>query len=357
MFIERYIIIGIVLFIIFLFKKTYNSIQPTVHPHEHEITVFAIPSVEPMDWESPSSLYKSALKCYLKSSYQRTYYIIGHMSAMISSPLLESVIYAGMTGASQIEKVQQVILKRAGMGVFGTTLKGKMEPVEKMKKTISFYGRRNKVAFMRFKVNEDAIKRVIQFIGYFKNKNELGYAPCEYYNGALNPRYKYEGAACSSFIIALMQVAGILPPNAPQDWAVNLKIPMHLIGGKLNANKRISLKSIMQTKAWHDGSGLEGVDYASLELYDPAMVFDWVQKQRAQEDSAYAIENDGVFNGVYKDLSTISFAQNNAVLQTRNEVSFFVKNFLNTHLNGHLKSQSKGLLEVMPKTASIPLNS
>ena len=79
-----------------------------------------------------------------------------------------------------------------------------------------------------------------------------------------------------------MDVAGVLPDFAPQKWAVNLNLPMHLIGSKLNNNKRISLRSIVKTKEWHDGTGIEGIDYAHLELYDPTLIYDWIQQQRGE---------------------------------------------------------------------------
>lgn len=335
----RYLIVVLILLLAALIlKKSMSYAQPHINHSSHEITVFTIPSVKSVDWQNPSELYKSTLKCYTSSIFKKNYYVIGHMSAIITSPMLESTVYAGMTGASQKEKVQQVLINKLGLGIFGTTLKGKMEPVGKMKKTISFYAKRGKLAYMRFRVNEEAIRRVMQFITYFQEKNEFGYVPCTMYNGALNPIYHYEGAACSSFIIALMDAAGILPESAPQKWAVNLNLPMHLIGGKMNDNKRVSLKSIIKTKEWHDGSGVEGIDYAHLELYDPALIYDWIQQQRAEAgNTEFVKDSNGIFKGVYADKSTVTFNEDEGILKERPSMTFFVKNFLDAKVNGHLK--------------------
>ena len=92
------------------------------------------------------------------------------MSVMITSPILDSTVYAGMTGASRKEKVQRVLIDKLGLGIFGTTLKGKMESVSRMKKSVSFYAGRGKSAYIRFRVNEKAIWRVMQFITYFQEK-------------------------------------------------------------------------------------------------------------------------------------------------------------------------------------------
>lgn len=357
MIVRRLIVVSILLLVVLILKKSMTYAQPNINHSSHEITIFTIPSVKLIDWESPSELYKSTLKCYMSSIFKKTYYVIGHMSAIITSPILESPIYAGMTGASQIEKVQQVLINKLGLGVFGTTLKGKMEPVDKMKKTTSFYGKRDKIAYMRFRVNEESIRRVMQFITYFQKKNELGYAPCNMYNGALNPRYHHEGAACSSFVIALMEVAGILPEFAAQKWAVNVNLPMHLIGGKLNDKKRISLKSIIQTKAWHDGSGVEGVDYAHLELYDPALIYNWIQQQRKEgNDKDFVSESDGIFKGLFADKSTVSFSKDEKILLQRTPMTFFAKSFLDVKVNGHLKVELPKPSDLIEEKVSVPLD-
>lgn len=335
MIIRRLIVVFILLLIVLIFRKSMScTAHPRINHDFHEIVIFTIPSVKSVDWQSPSELYKSALKCYTSAIFKKPYYVIGHMSAIITSPILESTVYTGMTGASQKEKVQGVLVNKLGFGIFGSTLKGKMEPVSKMKKTISFYAKRGKLAYMRFRVNEDSIRRVMQFITCFQEKNEFGYAPCNKYNGALYPCYHYEGAACSSFIIALMDVAGVLPEFAPQKWAVNLNIPMHLIGGKLNNNKRISLKSIAKTKEWHNGSGVEGVDYAHLELYDPALIYDWIKQRRAEEgDTEFVKDSDGIFKGVYADKSAVTFNKDEGILRERPSKTFFVSKFLEENAN------------------------
>jgi len=317
--------------------------HPRINHSSHEITVFTIPSAKAVDWQNPSELFKSALKCYTSSIFKKTYYVIGHMSVMITSPILDSTVYAGMTGASRKEKVQRVLIDKLGLGIFGTTLKGKMESVSRMKKSVSFYAGRGKSAYIRFRVNEKAIWRVMQFITYFQEKNEFGYAPCNMYNGALNPCYHYEGAACSSFIIALMDVAGVLPDFAPQKWAVNLNLPMHLIGGKLNNNKRISLRSIVKTKEWHDGTGIEGIDYAHLELYDPTLIYDWIQQQRGEEENTGFIkDSNGIFEGVYADKSAVTFDESEGFLRERPFKTFFVRKFLNEKTNSHSKVELIG---------------
>ncbi len=361
MVLERIIIIGLALLVLFIVKKAIKYEQPDYDKTQHEITIFAIPSAMPISWESPSELYTSTLKCYLSSIFRKTYYVIGHMSARISSPLLKSPEYVGMTGSSQIEKIQQVLINRMGLGVFGATLKGKMEPVEKIHKTTFFYAKRNKLGTITFKVNEEAIRRSMRFIEYFKTKNEFGYAPCELYNGALNPRYRYEGAACSSFIIALMDVAGILPAFAAKEWAVNLNLPMNLIGGKLNQQKRISLKSIIRTHDWHDGSGIEGVDYARLELYDPALVYNWIQEQRAENNAVYEPIDNGVFKGVQVSKNAIEYKVEQPILKAfRIRQDFFVKNFMAVQLNGHITPKTQLLPELqaeLREQSSMSVNS
>jgi hypothetical protein len=290
-----------------------------------EITIFVIPSIIDIDWTSPSALLLSSIRCYFTSLLRRNYYVIGHTIARIDSPFLPQPVYAAMSGAAQSEKVDMVINKGLGFGAVGSTIHGHIEPEEKILRGLKLYASRKKVAFIKFRVNEDAVRRVIQYIDSFgKNTNKF-FAPCEIYNGSLWPRYKNEGSGCSAFTMALLEVANLLP--AESEWFDRIKIPMNLIGGEFNNNKKIKVTNIFRTKSWYEGDGEEDVDYITYKVFDPSLIFNWILRKRNENDAGFeAVEENGML-GLAADRHEMVYAANDPVFKQRTDYNLFVKHY------------------------------
>jgi len=314
---------------IFILVVHFPSFSQTVQDNssEHEITVFVIPEVSAVNWENPAILFKSTMKCYFNAALKKNYYVIGHFITRISSPLLDSTIYVGMNGAVQTEKVESVLKHRVGFGALGMTMKGRMEPFNHIKKGLALYGKRNRVAYLKFKVDENAIKRVIQFLNYYQTKNKLGFAPCEHYNGALWPGYENEGSGCSAFGMTILDIANLLPEFAKSDWMVNVNVPMNIIGGEFNQNKKIKLKTILKTKSWYNGDGKEGIDFVNYKVFDPGKVFNWINNKRQQNDSDFIPDDENIYHGVIFNEKYISPDLSTPVIKQRTDTTFFARYF------------------------------
>ncbi len=289
----------------------------------HVITIFAIPEVTPIEWDNPSLLFKTTIKCYLNAALRKHYYVIGHVIARISSSKLDSAYYVAMNGAVQSEKVEYVMKKKVGLGVLGSTIKGRIEPVDHIHQGIELYAKRGKVAYLKFKINEQAVDRIMEFVHYYQQKNESGNAPCEFYNGALWPRYEKEGAGCSAFCLTLLDIANVLPAEAKDEWIRSVNIPMELIGGEFNDNKKIKFGSILKTKSWYSGDGKEGIDFVNYTVYDPGLIFNWINNKLLQNDSVYKPETEGNKSGLVVERRNVSFTDN--VLLQRKDTTFFPK--------------------------------
>jgi hypothetical protein len=290
-----------------------------------EITIFVIPSIIDIDWSSPSALLLSSVSCFFASLLRKNYYVIGHSIARIDAPFLPQPIYAAMSGAHQSEKVDLVINKGLGFGAVGYTIHGHIEPEEKILRGLKLYSARKRVAFIKFRVNEDAVRRVIQYIDSFgKNTNHV-FAPCEIYNGSLWPRYKNEGSGCSAFTMALLEVANLLPTDS--GWFDTIKIPMNLIGGEFNNNKKIKVSKILRTKTWYEGDGQEDVDYINYKVFDPSLIFNWIMRKRGQNDAGYeAVEENGM-QGLVADRQEVVYEANDPVFKQRTDYNLFVKHY------------------------------
>lgn len=297
----------------------------------HEITFYAIPPAGNIDWANPSSLFKSTINCYLKAGLRKHYYVIGHVITQISSPLLDSTVYLSMSGAIQTEKLEYVLKKKVGLAALGATLKGHMEQQESIRKGLELYGKRDKVRYIKYKVNEEAIKRIMYFVKYYTERNEYGWSPCEHYNGALYPRYQHEGSGCSAFGVSLLEIAGLLPDSIKKKWMVEINIPMELIGGTLNGNKRIKHRSVLKTKAWHDGSGKENIDFVKFSIYEPAYIFNWIKNKQTNNDTLYRNESNGKHSGITADMRHVRIDSSEDIIFRRTDPNLFVKHYIQSY--------------------------
>lgn len=302
-------------------SQTHTEIKPDF---EHEISIFVIPSLAKIDWSNPSVLFKTTLKCFIKAITAKNLYTIGHTIVRIKSPNIKESYYVAMSGKFHTEKVSSVLVRRMGLGVLGATLQGHIEPEKQIHKGINLYAKRGMIGYIRFKVNAQSIDRVTEFIEHFKNKSTMKCSPSELYNGATWPRYENEGSGCSSFGMAILDVAGILP-QCIEDWKVDIKIPMNLIGGEFNKNKKISIFSILNTTSWYVGKGREDIDYVRYNVYDPAKIFEWIKKSRVQNEYNYIAENEKDIIGLRIDMSNVHVTE--PIFLQRIASNLFVKHY------------------------------
>lgn len=299
----------------------------------HEITIYFTQSAGYINWDSPSKLLRSTKLCYLKAALRKNYCVIGHTQVRLTSSLLPAPLYAAVMGAVRSEKIELVLKKRAGLGVLGSTIQGKMETEENIKEGIALYAKRNKVLYIKFKINAEAAKRILDFMEYYCQTTDAGFAPCEKYNGSLWPRYENEGSGCSAFALTLLDVANIIPPEA-NEWLVDVKVPMELIGGEINNNKRIKLSAIRKTNSWYAGLGLEDVDYVNYKVFDPSIINSWICKKRIQNDSIYQVDEEDGLWGLLVDKRNVVYDTDDTLLRHRTDTTFFVKYYYNK-ISGH----------------------
>ncbi len=311
----------------------------------HEISIFFIKSAAPIEWTSPERLYKSTFNCYVAAAFKKNYNVIGHTIARVVSTSMPDTGFYAMSGAIQSEKVELVMGKQLGFGALGSTIHGMFEPEMRIKKGIALYAKRKNIAFIKFIINDASLKRIQNFVEYFKTKNQYGYAPCELYNGACYPAYEYEGSACSAFGMSLLDVAGVLPDESKK-WMVDIKIPIDLVGGEFNQNKKIKTSSITKAKSWYEGDGVEGIDYAEYKVYVPDRAFNWIENKRSDNDSIYkAIDENGI-PGVVVDMTSVEVDTTAPVLKKRKISNLFVNTFSKNYIRPEILIQDVDSVEV-----------
>jgi hypothetical protein len=293
---------------------------------ENEITIFVIPSVTPIDWTNPSVLYRTTLNSYITSIFRKNYYAIGHIIARISSPMLTAPRYFAMCGKVFTEKPRLVLIKKDGLGSLGATMQGQVESEVNIVKSLKLYSSRNMLAYIKFRVSDQSVLRVLEFMEQYQKKTIKGFAPGDLYNGATWPRYRNEGSGCSAFGMSVLDVANLLPDESCS-WRVCVKVPMDLIGGEINHNKKVKLSAILKAKSWYEGTGLADVDYVLYNVFDPSIIFNWIKNMRTQNDYQFRADEENGVPGLIVDKRNLVYEANDPIFLERKDSGLFVRQY------------------------------
>ncbi len=315
----------IIIFFIALFFLAFAQVKAQNDSNEdvHEITLYAMPTLYPLDWSSPSSLFQSMKDCFMKTRKVKDNYLLGHLAVRIKSPLLNSPMLFAMSSANKWERINLVLKEKIGFGIMGYPLKGRIEPFDELSEKLKIYSERKKLAFITYRINKEAAKRMIAFVNGFTELKKDNKSSSNFYGGSFWPRYENEGSGCSAMGLALMDVADLLPSES-DEWLVRVNIPMSIIGGEVNKNKKIKNSLIKKTTNWHDGLGTPNEDFVQYQIYEPSLMFDWILKQRNTPGSNYTLTEQMGAPGIYVDLSDKSVDTIAPVFKKREKEDLFI---------------------------------
>ena len=342
---------ALISFLLLLLSFTVSS-QPLNNDStqdEHELTLYIMPTLLPLDWVSPGSLYKSTLSCYLKTMLVSDNYLLGHVAVQLKSSLLNKPLLTAQTSCGMEQKRQLVLKEKIGLGILGAVLQGRMEPSDEVKNKLKVYAQREKLTFIRFKLKEKAARRILDFIKMYSSRMGNNHSQSDYYGGSFWPRYQNEGSGCSAFGIAMLNLGGINLP-AFNDWKVTVNIPMELIGGAYNGGKKVKSSHIKKTKKWHDGTGQPNVDFVKYEVYDPSIMFSWVKSRMKEKQSDYTIVQENGVEGLYMDATNVDYDENEPIFSINKEPDLFVS----THLQKHNTSSTPIITQDLSRKMIFP---
>lgn len=314
---KRVLVAG--LFLIIVAQSVFASSKNDTHT----ITLFVIPSMHPIVWDSPATLYESTKACFLKTLGLADNYLLGHMTVQLESSLLDKPMVLAQTSGTVEEKTNLILKQKIGFGILGATLTGRIETEEEIEHKLSVYAKREKLTFISYRINEKAMKRILSFIEQYQKKITENQAPYNFYGGAFWPRFKNEGAGCSTFGMALLDVVGIKAEDSV--WKKQVRIPKEIIGGVFNNNKKNRVRTIKNAVSWHDGNGIPNVDFVNYFSYEPSIMFDWINDY-LKENPLSVIQKKGV-NGLLLDKQHIEFDETKPLFVERTEPNLFIEYF------------------------------
>jgi hypothetical protein len=334
-------VIYILPFIIVLILNASSELYgmtPQDSTDRHELIVYAVPSLQYIDWQSPSTLFKTTAKSWIKSKFTRYSYYIGHLfielhSSLLDKPLLISVRSTGGDG----EKKRLLLKEKVGIGIIGAALPGRTETAEELTASIDHnLKKERRMAFIKYSINRDAALRIVKYIEGFTARDSTSYASCDAYGGAFWPRYQGEGAGCTAFGMVALEVAGIKYDY--EDWLHRVNIPANVIGGEFNNNLKVKNRTIKRQKTWDDGLGIKNTDFFPFFIYDPSLIYSWIIEQREKyvADSTLSahlffpavIKRDrGEIPGLYMDARNVPAPVSEPIFIKRDEYSVFIDRF------------------------------
>jgi hypothetical protein len=317
-------------FLLAFYFVTAGDYQKSDSPYRfHELTVYAIPSPIEYNWDSPSTLYGTFIKSYILNLVTGRGHHMGHMFVKVTSPLRNEPVYSSMAFASGAEQRQKVLRDKTGLGILGLSLQGRQESAAELEAKIHQFARRNALAAITYRISEAAALRVLEFIERFSTPYESGYKRYEHYGGAFWPLYENEGAGCSAFALAIMELAGIVNEVA-EHWRVEFNVPMKLIGGELNPGNRVGIRNINRTNAWHDGNGVVNIDYVPFFIYEPTLIYNWILNKLSHKkltSSGYVDASTYNLPRLYADFRNIEPDTHAPLIKKRNDDNFFIRHF------------------------------
>lgn len=329
--------------IISLSAETKGQDSVSTDSSRHTLTVYMLPSLRPLHWESPSSLVRSALKGYKAKLFHHRQYLLGHMIVRLESPLAGGTKYSAMVSTSMKEKRVLMLKEKIGLGILGVPMGGKLDSDKDIHRDLTLFSRLKKVVYVKYLISEESARKINHFIDRF-SQPENGYpSPSSHYGGAFWPLFHGEGAGCTSYAVATIEAAGLIG-REHDHWKVEVNIPLNLVGGDLNDGRKVSTRELRKTMDWARADTATGESFVPFSIFDPTLAYGWIIKQRLLEgDHIYVADEEMGMEGVVADRRYIRPAVNEPVFSKRTDSSLFIDLFQRTRQNQQRLAQSEVL--------------
>lgn len=249
-------------------------ILPSVSRADGELKLYIFPSPVGINWSSPSSLAWSALRNELASTPHARAHSIGHVNIELSCAIAGTdsrrTIVTGMTDDG-INLQRDALLKdRIGMGVLFKNYPGRLESRPEVEDQLPARFRRGDISTLHFLISDATCSRLMQFHDEFRDNGSAGI-----YGLPNRPRYR-EGAGCTAYSNAYLELAGLLTGEMVREWSKTIRVPMDMIGGgEAGAPfRRVSMLRVLLTP-WRKWARAND-DHREVFLWDPDAMHHWV---------------------------------------------------------------------------------
>jgi hypothetical protein len=237
-----------------------------------ELTIYTIPAPVGHDWSSPRSLALSVVPNAVSLRHPRHNHPIGHTYVEVRRDNGDHFI-TGMTSAPEVYEVKSLVEQKLGFGVLLENWPGRLMEQSHVEKEIAKRLRSGRVGVLSFKVRPSTGARLWRYYEEYKARgyDKVFASP----NG--RPRHG-DGAGCSAFGAAFLEVAGLLTPDLERVWTKPVRIPETIVGGSVT-RKRVPFREVFF------GAGRRWAElhepHVRLESYSPDRLYEWIKRRTA----------------------------------------------------------------------------
>ncbi|WP_413944698.1 hypothetical protein [Bdellovibrio sp. HCB-162] len=235
--------------------------------NELELIFYRAP--EPLNWETPGSLVRSAYRNMKARVNGHSYpHAISHVNVRLQCGN-EPSIYRGMTSVrSNLSYVWDFAFKGVALDAFMMNVKGRSYTEEEVLSWLGTLKQQGYVRSLKLILNSDQCARVQRYIHLYEELrlNEV-------YGGLRSLPHYGQGAGCSAYAVSFLQILDFFPPSLDQSWKRKLKVPLELLSSKTRS-ARIGFFGYLRGKDRPWASDKE--PHTVLEFWDPDLMYAWV---------------------------------------------------------------------------------
>lgn len=232
------------------------------------LTVWVYPSPAGIDWSTPNRLAWSALRNEFARSPYPVKHSIGH--ANIELDCGERRVLSGMTSSGDSPEARALLLENIGMGVLFRDFAGELEKPEEIALELPVRQSGGDLSHLTVLLSDSTCARLMQFHDEYRQR---GYGA--HYGLVNRPRHG-EGAGCTAYATAYLDVGGLILPEMRSSWSRTIRVPLDMIGGgEAGApKKRVSFFRLLFA-GWRKWAG-PNEEHREVFFWDPDAMHEWV---------------------------------------------------------------------------------
>lgn len=245
-----------------------------------EVTLYAINSPHPLNWESPRSLLISTLRSSINPTRQgRSNHTIGHAYLGLKCDG-ETEVISGMTSGKGFSSRTNLFKNGHGLSIILQDNPGHFQDTVESRKDIEFFAGLNRMSIIKLIVsNDQCLKAREWYTEFAARENPI-------YGGVARRPLTGEGAGCTAYVMSFLEYADLNYAFFNKIFEQTIYIPNEVLGGDYGPNK-VSIGDISGNR-----KKLSVMSENSLEvkLYDPNRMYFWILAKWNEVKNNSAVE-------------------------------------------------------------------
>jgi hypothetical protein len=287
----------------------------TEDPDANQLVLYAIPAPssllnsEGLSWRSPGRLVRDVLVNEAGGALLDFKNTIGHAGVRVQCAAgagrPAEHFQGSMTNVNNTDFNDLLLKKEIGLGMFFDNVPGRLQTEDELQQSIDTREKDGSIAFVRFQISAATCHGLVAYAAAYSAANVQ-----RNYGLAARPLYK-EGAGCSAFSMAFLELANLIEPRFHDAWSFSVRVPLSersvlgwgqevLIGGTRHPENKVPFTRLVTLGRNWAAPNEDGID---LFGWDPTQMYNWLQQTTAAAETSGAerVEVHGQARGLVLD--------------------------------------------------------